>query len=574
MKYPHPIILAGLTFTGLMTFLSGYEFWFEPTFVDDGESFEHRLEYVVVGLACGFVALCVPTALAMRDYRNREEAERRSEEALTALSAAQASLANAIESISEAFVQFDSDGRLIRCNQRYRDLYGYSEAETQPGTSLKELGDIDRERGLLGTTEETEAFLKGRRLQRIQGVPEMEVQLANGRWLLIRSRAAADGGVVNIQADITELKQMQAALLESENRLTDAIEGLDEGFVYFDANDRLVIANSRYKDIYPSQDDLKIGDSFEDIIRRSIAAGEVPLAVGREQAWLDRRLEQHRQYLRIEDQHLADGRWIKLSERRTRDGGSVGIRTDITALKESQIEAESASQAKTMFLAHMSHELRTPLNSIIGFSEIIRQQMFGDHVESYSEYAQNIHYSGTLLLALINDILDISKIEANELVPEPETVILHDTIEECFQLVRHNAEESHIALIIKDSEQDLFAHVDPLHLKQILLNLLSNSIKFTPADGEISVIAEREEGGNVVLRVVDNGIGISASDQFKLFEPFSQIDNALVRGREGTGLGLTLVKSYAELNGGRVILESAADKGTTVSVILPAADGI
>lgn len=274
--------------------------------------------------------------------------------------------------------------------------------------------------------------------------------------------------------------------------------------------------------------------------------------------------------MRVDEQRLVDGSWIKISERRTADGGTVGLRTDITAQKENEIAAESANHAKTMFLAHMSHELRTPLNSIIGFSEVIRGKLFGDHAESYTDYADNIHSSGIMLLALINDILDISKIEANELTPEPALVDLPETVRDCMKMVRTRADQNRVTLDVELAEDASTVYADPLHIRQIMLNLLSNGVKFTPEGGSVRVLTRRSENGEVVVNVIDDGIGISQEDQFRLFEPFAQIGNAMVRSQEGSGLGLTLVKSFAELNGGRVELKSALGEGTTISVYLPA----
>lgn len=573
MNHSHPIVRAFLTFVGLAVLLVLYEFWFEPVYVDPTEDFAERLELVIVGLVCGLLALLAPTSLGLRDYRNRQAAEKRSEEALEAVSAVREGLADAIESISEAFVQFDGDGRLVRCNQRYRDLYRYTQEEARPGVTRQELGMIDRARGVIGDAEETERFLDKRRSQLTRGVSEVELQLADGRWLLSRSRPTKDGGVVSTQADITALKRAQAALRESENRLSDAIESLDAGFVYFDADDRLVIANSRYKEMYPAQKNVPPGTTYAEAVRATVEAGEIPVAIGQEEEWLERRIAQHREFSRVEEQHLADGRWVKVSERRTRDGGGVGIRTDITALKQSQIEAESANRAKTMFLAHMSHELRTPLNSIIGFSEIIRERMFGDHVDSYGEYADNIHHSGTLLLTLINNILDISKIEANELKPVPELVAVDDLVRDSLRLVRQKAQETDIALRAEGLDAGLTVYVDPLHFKQILLNLLSNGIKFTPRGGDVSVSCAALPPDHIEIEVSDTGIGIARKELSRVFEPFARIDNAMVRSREGTGLGLALVKSYVELNGGTVELTSARGKGTTVRVRLPGGTG-
>ncbi len=482
------------------------------------------------------------------------------------------SIGDAIESMSDAFAQFDDRGFLVRCNQRYRDLYRYTEEETRPGVHLTDLGRIDRERGVFGSREQAEAFAEKRRAQRLRGDLEFEAQLADGRWLSIRTRHMRNGGVVTVQSDITALKLAQELIEASQSRLHECIESLDEGFVYFDTDDKLVIANSRYKEMYPAQRDIQPGISFLDAVRLSVAAGELPVAVGREDDWLAARQRQHRQLSRVEEQYLADGRWIRVSERRTRDGGTVGIRTDITQLKESLMAAETANRSKTMFLAHMSHELRTPLNSIIGFSDVIRLRLFGEGDPRYTEYAEHIHRSGSLLLSLINDILDLSKIETGKIESTPELVSLEDVVDDCSTLMAPHAEHKNIRLHVSVAKETPRVFADARHTKQIILNLLSNAIKFTHRAGHVTIAVTPQSAEEVLINVTDTGIGIPEDQQSRLFQPFSRVENVEARTHEGTGLGLALVKSLCELNGGRVRLSSVHGKGTEVLVTLPAED--
>ena len=358
-------------------------------------------------------------------------------------------------------------------------------------------------------------------------------------------------------------------MAESEQRLLDAIENLDEGFVFFDADDHLVIANTTYKKMYPAQTSIKPGTLFEDAIALSIQAGEVPSAVGNEKDWIERRLAQHREFELVEEQYLLDGRWVRVSERRATDGGSVGVRADITALKESQMAAEAANRAKTAFLAHMSHVLRTPLNSIIGFSEVLREQIFGQLGERNQEYADNIHHSGVHLLSLISDILDISKVEVGELQPYDEDVPIADIAVDYVAMMRPKAIEKGLRMEIEAPNNLPLLRMDLRHLKQILLNLLSNAIKFTERGGQIVLACENGPVGGTRISVTDTGIGIPPSDQAKVFEPFSKVSNPEIRSGEGTGLGLYLVKSLTELNGGQVSLVSKVGDGTTVSLTFP-----
>ncbi|MCK6450830.1 MAG: HAMP domain-containing histidine kinase [Alphaproteobacteria bacterium] len=242
------------------------------------------------------------------------------------------------------------------------------------------------------------------------------------------------------------------------------------------------------------------------------------------------------------------------------------------ALARAVRQAEIANRTKSEFLANMSHELRTPLNAIIGFSEIIKDELRGAHHPSYREYAKDIHDSGTLLLAVINDILDLAKIEAGKQQLNLESVSAHAIVSSCVVLVRERARSSGIALnaeAMGSGAPELEA--DPIKLKQILLNLLSNAIKFTPRGGTITVAAREGASGTVEFSVADTGIGMQASDIPLALEPFRQIDSSYGRKYQGTGLGLPLARALAELHGGTLAIQSEPGKGTTVTVAVPVA---
>jgi signal transduction histidine kinase len=232
--------------------------------------------------------------------------------------------------------------------------------------------------------------------------------------------------------------------------------------------------------------------------------------------------------------------------------------------------AETSNRLKSEFLANMSHELRTPLNAILGFSEIIQSEVFGAGVPKYREYASDIHGAGRHLLSLINDILDLSKAEAGKLELRLEPVELGELIKECSRLVRGRATEQGLRLVMAVGPIPRM-QIDRLRVKQVLLNLLSNAIKFTHQGGSVTVEAKQTAGGDIAIQVRDTGIGIPADLIPTVFEPFRQVDSTLARKFEGTGLGLSLVRTLVELHDGTVKLESEVDKGTTVSIVLPAA---
>ena len=230
--------------------------------------------------------------------------------------------------------------------------------------------------------------------------------------------------------------------------------------------------------------------------------------------------------------------------------------------------AETSNRLKSEFLANMSHELRTPLNAILGFSEMIGAEIGGAVFPRHRAYANDIHSAGAHLLSLINDILDLSKAEAGKLELRCERVDIAELIEECVRLVRGRAAEHDLRIrLAMGALSPLF--VDRLRVKQILLNLLSNAIKFTPKGGQVSVDATCEADGQLVIHICDTGIGIAPDMIALAFEPFRQVDSILSRKFEGTGLGLPLVKTFVELHGGNVTIESALGKGTTVTVRFP-----
>jgi two-component system cell cycle sensor histidine kinase PleC len=303
---------------------------------------------------------------------------------------------------------------------------------------------------------------------------------------------------------------------------------------------------------------------------------------------------------------LVVGRWVQISERQTAEGGLVVTAADITALKTQEearrlneeklrravtnlersqeqlselarkyeaekVRAEGANRAKSEFLANMSHELRTPLNAINGFSEIMVGEMYGPLGARYRDYARDILSSGQHLLALINDILDMSKIEAGKMTLRFEPLSLEEVVEDAVRLVRNRAETAGLLLrvnfdVLPEVEADYRA------LKQVLLNLLSNAIKFTPRGGRIVVAAERRDdplGERVRISIQDTGIGISSLDLERLARPFEQIESQHAKTQQGTGLGLALTKALVELHGGLLDLRSAPGQGTTASFSLP-----
>jgi signal transduction histidine kinase len=274
---------------------------------------------------------------------------------------------------------------------------------------------------------------------------------------------------------------------------------------------------------------------------------------------------------------LADGRWISSSYNPAGEGGAVVIWNDITLLKDREAhlisakeEAEAADKAKTNFLANMSHELRTPLNAVIGFSEMIAKEVLGPIGKpQYKTYAADIVGSGRHLLAIINDILDIAKSEAGTLHIDPQPLSVATLFEECAAIVRIGMEKAKLDFAIAPPGQGVSIYADPVKTRQILLNLLSNAMKFTPGGGTVALAADERNGDFVELVVTDTGIGMRPEDIPVALAPFGQIESGLARKYEGTGLGLPLTKILTELHGGELLIDSRPNAGTRVRVRLP-----
>jgi len=240
------------------------------------------------------------------------------------------------------------------------------------------------------------------------------------------------------------------------------------------------------------------------------------------------------------------------------------------ALKSLLIEADNANKSKSEFLATMSHELRTPLNAIIGFSDVLKKQLYGTlGNERYIEYVADINSSGLHLLAIINDILDLAKAEAGKLELREDTFDLIQCVQDCIQMCRGRADEGGVKLTLDAPQWELDAFGDERLLRQLVLNLVSNGVKFTPPNGQVRVSLKADERAGIFIEVIDTGIGIPREHLDRVLRPFEQVERALSRRHGGTGLGLPFAKKIAELHGGSLWLESEVDKGTHVAVRLP-----
>ncbi|MBF9232087.1 PAS domain-containing protein [Microvirga sp. BT350] len=439
---------------------------------------------------------------------------------------------------------------------------------------------------------------------------EFRIRSSSGDWVWLRARAElmndpddAASHLVGIAVDVTEQRRLEEKTEKADARLHDAIEAISEAFVLWDANNRLVLCNSKFQKLHELPSDASLqGMTYAEVM----AQGRPP--------------EVQHQFVRAQNQdvgartfeaRLQDGRWLQINERRTKDGGYVSVGTDITALKrhehrlvesekeliatvldlkqsrqkleaqthqladlaerylDQKAQAESANRAKSEFLANMSHELRTPLNAIIGFAEVMQSGIFGSlGSDKYEEYCTDIRTSGEYLLSVINDILDMSRIEAGRTSLKKQPIEVNGSVQKALKLVSEQIKAKNLSVSVDVIPEDIVVPADERAIHQILVNLLQNATKFT-SDGGCITVRTRQAGDAINIYVEDNGIGIPAHALQKLGRPFEQVETEFSKSYKGSGLGLAIARSLTELHGGTLRIKSQEGVGTIVLVHLP-----
>ena len=414
-------------------------------------------------------------------------------------------------------------------------------------------------------------------------------------WIEMSGREVNHGeaGVerfAGIASDFTERKQINDKLRKTERRLRDALEGYDGPFAIWDGRKRLLYWNGAYAKAFNVSKALRAGMGYGTVAlaRASSIRQETPSTTEPNTSLV----------------HLTTGRWLRLVERATPEGGLITVGVDVTETtqasnqlnrqkvklkrlvrelekseghaaelahkySEEKDRAERAAQSKSAFLTNMSHELRTPLNAINGFSEILSTELYGSLGDPrYKGYANDILMSGQHLLDMINDILDMAKIEAGKMSIELVPIDPIDPVDAAVRMIRRKAEDEHIMLTFEAEDNLPEITADHRAIRQMSLNLLSNAIKFTDTGGRIAVTLTRRDN-YLRYAFTDNGIGIPEEDIPRLAQPFEQVSSSSDRNHEGTGLGLALTKSFAEMHGGRLSIASQQGRGTTIAFYLP-----
>ena len=433
---------------------------------------------------------------------------------------------------------------------------------------------------------------------------------ADGSWVWLRARCELErrGSVLNligIAMDVTEQQELEERHRKTEARLNDAVANISEAFVLWDADDRLVMSNAKFREwhglteaqVMPGTPRNALVPPLYNLDRENMTAG-------------------NRESGRTFEIKLPTGRWLQVSERGMSDGSIAAVGTDITVLKghtermrqsERRLQAsikdldnarvasearrcelemlskdylkqkkaaEAANHAKSEFMANMSHELRTPLNAILGFSEMMETNVFGALGEDeigrlkYGEYVGDIHRSASHLLSVIGDILDMSKIEAGRFELDLGPLDVCPLIDETVRSIAIPATDKGIAVSTEIADCELPVRADERAIKQVLLNVLSNAVKFTPEGGSVTVRAKRS-GRNMAVVIQDTGIGIPKKALRRIAQPFEQVQNQYTRNHEGSGLGLAISRRLAEMHGGRLSISSVEGEGTRVTLRIP-----
>lgn len=539
------------------------------------EWYEQVREFAAFWSLCA-VVVSILTFLSVRDASRRAVAEIEARKAKTMLS-------DAIESLDAGMVVFDSDDRFVMMNRRMAEISPAAYvALAVPGTSyhvmvrtLAESGEITAASG-----REDEWVRDRLRGHRLPGGWREERRVGKS-WQQVSERVTNSGGVALLISDVTSIKETIAALQASEDRFQRMAANIP-GYVFqrnvaADGTVTFPFISEGARDFYGCDpEDLMLDPS---IIKRAIHPDDFQRVNQRVRAAIATLAPWQADYRLV----AKDGsvRWVASQARAIRlgDGGVLwdGVVVDITARKEAEaqltdakLRAERATRAKSSFLASMSHELRTPLNAILGFSELMATTALAPKLaHKAAEYAADIHNAGSHPLQLINDLLDLSKAEAGKMELSESEVRIDGIVERVVHLVGGHARDGGVAITSTVSSAMPLVRADERKLLQMLLNLVANAVKFTPAGGKVTVSAGISAEGDLRMTVADTGVGIAAKNLPRVLIPFAQVDNDITRATNGTGLGLPIAKQFAELHGGSLTLESVQGRGTTVSVHLP-----
>jgi PAS domain S-box-containing protein len=543
---------AGLAFKGeiLNRSKDGQIYWIEldiqPIREDDGA-------------LTGFLALQVDITAAKRTAQ--------------ALATQQARLSSIIKGTQAGTWEHDLATGEDLIDDIYANMLGYTQAECQAWTQRRFLALLhpDDQEPMM---QALHAHYEGRTNEY---AAEFRMRHKAGHWIWVQSRGMvserdAQGRpirVAGIHLDISARKQAEADVQRNAQLLRGAIDAIDEAFVLYDPDDRLVFCNEKYRRIYATSADMIVpGASFEEIVRCGAERGQYADAIGRVDEWVDERLAAHRAGNTTLIQRIDDGRWLRIVERRMPDGHLVGFRIDITELVHATQAAEAASQAKSDFIATISHELRTPLQSIIGFSELGETFAGTQSHARFQNMFKRINDGGQRMLTLVNALLDVSKIDNTvgsiALLPQDMDALALEVVDE----LRPLAAKRDLAILMPEPARAVLADVDGFRMQQVVRNVLANAIRFSPVGSHVDVACVDLGAAGVEITVRDHGPGIPADEFESIFEPFVQSTRTR-DGSGGTGLGLTICRKIMSAHGGHIDACNAEGGGALMRIHLP-----
>jgi PAS domain S-box-containing protein len=482
-------------------------------------------------------------------------------------------LRNAIAALPEGIAFFDKLDRLYLWNEAYEAVAGSCLTRLRRGVTLRELLEEDlKSAHYADAIGQEQAWLQERLMEYARAEGFREQYLHDGRWLRVADRRDADGGTVSICMDVTEVKRREESfkLMFDNNPVPMWLWHGSKRLPVIDLNQAALDHLGYSKEDIPN---LTVFDLLSEEEWPTLNEMQIDRPCYGERVWRPRckdgTLRNALPYIHILPDPLGNPRFLGAIVDVTERVAAEEERRQNETLAKALDQARESDRIKSEFLAVMSHELRTPLNAILGFSDIIRSQTFGPvGSERYREYACDIHNSGTHLLSLINDILDLSRLDAGKMDLQLEFVDVAALVADCVHSVDVQASKSGIRIDMESGHRSWRLRIDARRVRQMLLNLLSNAVKFTEAGGNIRItLGPRQDG--FAIAIADTGIGIAPENLVRAMERFGQIDSSTSRRYEGTGLGLPLTKHLAELHGATFDIQSRVGVGTTATILFP-----
>ncbi len=474
-------------------------------------------------------------------------------------------LASVLENLPCGLTAFDADLNVVAANAEYRRLFGLPDAlfEHAP-TRFEDLIRYMAARGDYGSEGVEERVCRVIERARAWNSQQFALVRPDGRQLEVRAGRLPDGGRVATYNDVSARRKAEFEVERSAQLLRDALDAIDEGFVLFDPADRLVYSNLKYRQAYGSAAHLLApGATYEEILRHTLALGLFDHAADEGEAWIAERLAAHRAATGTLVSRLRDGRAVRSMDRRTRDGHTVGFRSDITVLVQATEAAQAASLAKSHFLANMSHEIRTPMNAVLGMLTLLRRTELAPR---QADYAGKAEAAARSLLGLLDEILDYSKVEAGKMTLDARAFCVDSLLRDLSVIVAANVGAKNLDLLF-DIDPMLPRRLvgDAMRLQQVLINLSANAVKFTAA-GEVvlsmTMLGRDADRVCVEIAVRDTGIGIAPENQARIFSGFAQAETSTTRRYGGTGLGLAISQRLVGLMGGEIGLHSVPGEGS------------